>query len=489
MEEQQTGLKRGLKLIYVYAIAAGAIFTFIGYWDTVFVSYCGPATWLAFAAMTCLVIPIALVYCELAPMFPMNGAELCYNTVAFNKHVGFFSSWLIMGAWVAVPPAAVMAIMQWFVSCVFPQFGLVTDPSMTTYTIIGIILILFYMCVSLLDIQVAGTAQLIMLIGAIFGCIVTTFLLIFVSGHWSFDNMFGTGFFRSTTIGGDGFGGWIIGLALVITPYFGFETVPEMVEEGDFPIEDSTKAIWGSVITCGIVYSLLFFGIGGLDKWESLLFVNGVDGADGEIDFLCISAMARFDYLGGGFGNWNFWTVWALIFGIFAILCAIGTCILGFWLSTVRLFYAMGRSNYLPKVFAKVNKHQQPIVPNLMLGGISIIFLILQNGTTFMKDFFNLMSFCCGLTYGITSIGCMVIHAKHPEWATKYHIPGGQFMRILAMIISVAIAVGCSIGQTAGSWISLAVYIGIGVVLWLTMLAKWKKEKVEWMTPDGMKQY
>ena len=29
-------LNRSLKLIYVYAIATGAIFTFIGYWDSIF---------------------------------------------------------------------------------------------------------------------------------------------------------------------------------------------------------------------------------------------------------------------------------------------------------------------------------------------------------------------------------------------------------------------------------------------------------------------
>ena len=35
-ENESGGLKKSLRLIYVYAIAAGAIFTFIGYWDTIF---------------------------------------------------------------------------------------------------------------------------------------------------------------------------------------------------------------------------------------------------------------------------------------------------------------------------------------------------------------------------------------------------------------------------------------------------------------------
>lgn len=45
----------------------------------------------------------------------------------------------------------------------------------------------------------------------------------------------------------------------MITPYFGFETVPAMVEEGDFPIKDQKKAILGSVLTCGAIYTILLF--------------------------------------------------------------------------------------------------------------------------------------------------------------------------------------------------------------------------------------
>ncbi len=84
-ENESSGLKKSLRLIYVYAIAAGAIFTFIGYWDTIFYEYCGAGTFLGFILMTLLILPIAMVYCELAPLFPRAGGELIYNTVGINK--------------------------------------------------------------------------------------------------------------------------------------------------------------------------------------------------------------------------------------------------------------------------------------------------------------------------------------------------------------------------------------------------------------------
>lgn len=464
-QQKETALKRSLKLIYVYAIATGAIFTFIGYWDSVFISYCGPSTFLAFAAMTVCVLPIAFVYCELAPLFPQVGAELCYNTIGMNKHCGFFSSWFIMMAWIAVPPAAVMAIIAWVAHVVG------YDISFGLTVIIGIALIIIYCLISLNDIQIAGKIQLVMLIGAIAGCVITSFALFF-SGHWSAANLTAGGFFQSSL--GDGkFGGWCIGLALIITPYFGFETVPQLVEEGDFPIKDSTKAIWGSVVTCGVIYTLFFLAVGGIAPYNVDTLLVGVEGAaDG---FISIFAMEQL--LG--------WNVWATIFGIFAILCAIGTCLLGFWLSTVRLIYAMGRQNYLPSFFAVVNKKQQPIWPNIFLAIISIVFLLVQNSDTFMKDFFNLMAFGCGLAYSMTSISAMLIRKRHPNWISPYKMPGGQLTRILALIIAILVAIGTCIGQGVGSWICFAIYVGVGVILWITMLFKWKKDKVHWMTPDG----
>lgn len=86
------GLQRSLKLIFVYTVATGSIFTYVSYWDSVFFGYCGSGTFLAFALMTVAILPVALVYSEIAPLFKTAGGELIYNTVGFNKHVGFLAS-------------------------------------------------------------------------------------------------------------------------------------------------------------------------------------------------------------------------------------------------------------------------------------------------------------------------------------------------------------------------------------------------------------
>lgn len=430
----ETKLKRSLKLIYVYAIAAGAIFTFIGYWDSIFYEYCGPGTFFAFILMTLLILPIAFVYCEMAPLFPKAGGELIYNTVGINKHFGFLSAWLIMAAWIAVPPAAVMAMVQW----VFHIAGI--SSSFTIIEIVAAVLLIGYFIISLQNVEIAGKIQLVMLVLAVGGCIVAS-IAFMCTDSWSLSNF--SNFFYSQAKPSLGISPWIIGLGFLITPFFGFETVPQMIEEGDFPMKDTNKAIWGSVVSCGLVYAFFFFGIGGMPV-QSLV----EEGGAATKGFLAIITMEQ---LGGG------WKLGAALFGICAILCAIGTCLLGFWLSTVRLLYAMGRSNFLPESFAKLNKHQQPILPNVMLLVVSIVFLVLQNSGTFMNDFFNLMSFACACAYAITMISAIRIHKNHPNWKSSYHLKGGNFVRYLALAISLVIAFFCSLGQGAGSWISLGV--------------------------------
>ncbi len=466
-KQEPTGLKKSLRLIYVYAIAAGAIFTFIGYWDSIFYEYCGAGTWLAFILMTLLILPIAHVYCELAPLFPKAGGELIYNTVGLNKHIGFFTSWLIMAAWIAVPPSAVMAIVQW----IFRVFHV--EGNYQLVTIIALVALVGYCFLSLQNVEIAGKIQLYMLVFAIGGCLVAT-VAFFFSGVWSFSNF--NDFFYSQVSSTFGIPSWLIGMALLITPFFGFETVPQMVEEGDFPISDSNKAIIGSIVTCGVIYALFFFGLGGMPV-RALVEEGGA--ATG--GYLAISMMEQ---LGGG------WSIFAVIFGIAAILCAIGTCLLGFWLSTVRLLYAMGENNFLPRVFTKLNKHQQPILPNILLLVVSVVFLIMMNATTFMNDFFNLMSFGCACAYAFTMISAMRIHKQHPEWVSTYRLRGGNFTRVLALIIAVVVAFFCTLGQSAGSWRSFGIYLAIGVALWLWMvLVNWKKNKVVIETPDGPTEY
>lgn len=459
-------LKRSLKWIYVYSLATGAIFTFMGYWDGVFLSACGPATWLAFLMMTFLIMPIAYVYCELAALMPYTGAELRYATVGLNKHAGFWSCWLIMLAWIAVPPAGVMGVLDWL------NFTTNAGISDQTITLIGCGCLIVFCLMSMYKIEIAGSVQTFMLFSAILGCIITVGVLFF-SDRLDFANM--TPHFRTGFESDYGpFWGWMIGLSIIITPYFGFEVVPNLVEEGNFPIKSLSKAIWGSAASAGAVYIFFYFFTSNVAPWETLTNNGDFSG------FVILKQMV----------TWSTgWKRYALFFGITCILFPIATSVLGFWISSVRLLYAMGRHNFLPKAFAKTNKHSEPILPNLLVLAIGIVFLLFKN-STFVADFFVLMALGCAATYLIVMVSSIRLAVNHPEWERPFKLPGGMGMRVLALVIAGVITFGCTFSLNWGAIRVLGLYLGLGALIWLwAMLVIWPKNKVWMQTPDGERDF
>ncbi len=459
-------LQRSMNLLYVYAMATGAIFTFMFYWDGIFMSYTGPATFLAYAIMTAAVLPIAFVYAELSTMLPSAGSSLVFNTVGINRHAGFWSSWMIMMAWVAVPAAGTLGIIEWLNY----QFGL--NLTGMDAVVVGAMALALWCVLSLLKNVVAGKVQTAMLLLSIAGVLITA-ILYFASGSWSlgnFDHFFASSLNGGGESGNGGWIGWMIGAAFMITPYFGFETVPAMVEEGNFPIKDQKKAILGSVITCGAIYVIFYFALAGMAPWSSL--TEGGSSAP----FISIKAFVE------AYG----WTKYALVLGIIGVVFPIGTSVLGFWYSSVRMIYAMGRQNFLPAAFSKTNRFGQPILPNILIFGLSVMFLMMPSITAF----FNLMAFACAACYIISVVSSIKMQKEHPEWKRPYKLPGGNLMRYLALVISMVIAGFTAYGQTTESWFGFIGYMGIGLVLWIWMMVKkWPEERVWMMTPDGEKEF
>ena len=467
-ETKPGGLKKTMRLLYVYTLATGAIYTFLCYWDGIFLSYCGPGTALGFLLMTLMVLPIGFVYAELSAMLPSTGSCLVFNTVGLNKHAGFWSAWLIMCAWLAVPAAGVLGIIDWLNY----QF-LGNRLTGMTALVVGALCLCVWCIISCLKNVVAGRLQTVMLFVSIAGILITS-LMFFFSGHWSLSNF--RNFFANANAGDYGTGlGWIIGCAFLITPYFGFETVPAMVEEGTFPIKDQKKAILGSVLTCGAIYAIFYFAEAGCMDWSSYKF----DGAP----------FITFDTLYTVFGHGGFMGWFVILLGIFGVLFPIGTSVLGFWYSAVRMLYAMGRQNFLPKAFAKCNRYGQPVLPNILILLISIGFLAMQS----IRAFFDLMAFACAICYALSSISSIRLAIKHPEWKRPYVTPGGMAMKVLSLIISIVVAFFCTVGIKSQTWAGFAGYMAVGLILWGLMLVKWRskeKDSTVWMkTPEGILEY
>jgi APA family basic amino acid/polyamine antiporter len=475
--DESSKLKKSLRLLYVYALATGAIYTFIGYWDGIFMSVGGPATFLSFALMTAMVLPIAFIYSEMATMMPNCGGELVYNTIGISKHFGFLSSWLIMAAWLIVPPAGVMGIIEW----VNYSFKLNLDLGQMFF--IASIALAFYCTLSLLNIQIAGRIQSFMLFSSLIVLTITCIIFL-ASSEVNFGNFMpfiASGIASPGTVltpegvpvaGGFNWYGWLIGTALIITPFFGFEIVPQMVEEGTFPIKKMSAAIIGSVVTCGAIYTLYYFALQAVEPWSTLTNSGDMH------PFISLEVIqAKFSFIPG----------WFWIFGVAAVLFTIGTSILGFWISGVRLLYAMGRQGFLPKIFSKTNRFDQPIVPNILILALAYIQFFLSD-SSFLANFYSLMAFSVAAAYTITTISAIRLAKNHPDWTRPYKLKGGQPFRYFTLFLCVIIMIGTAFGQPMGAWRALLAYMSVGLLLYLYMaIFRWKKNPVWLICPDSEK--
>ena len=470
-QKEETGLYRGLRLIYVYAIVTGAILGPFGVWSGTWFANSGPSLGISIITMMIMLIPIGLVYSELASMLPKVGGELVYNAVGFNsRHVGFWAAWLMFIPWMTSTPAIFMYINEGLKFLFFPEI-----PT-ANLVIIAVICVLVVLALNLIRNVTIGIIQTIVLFVTLFSTALTV-VIFFTSGHWDIANL--TPFVRSVLAGGGATGaggmkGWLIGTALLVTPFFGFEIVPQMVEEGTYPVRDHYKAIIGSIVSCAIVYFLMMMANAGMAPWE---WITGNGTGEPFVEVRILQQIIG-------------WNGYAIFFGVVSVVLTLATCIFGFWMACVRMLYAMGRHNFLPKAFTKVNKNGQPVTANIVVAVVAIAYILfMYKAGSYIQDYFTMMAFGSSCAYALTMISSIIMAVRKKGWNRPFTVPGGMVVRIIALIFACTIAILTTLGQSLTAWQGILYFLGLGVIIWIWMLIRWRKEKPWLYTPEGKKEF
>lgn len=139
---------------------------------------------------------------------------------------------------------------------------------------------------------------------------------------------------------------WAAVLAIVaIAPwaYVGFDNVPQAVEEFDFSATKAFGLIIFALIAAALLYSAMIFATAVPLSWQELVGTQPVWGTGDAIEGLY-----------GGIG----------VFVLAITLCmGIFTGINGFYVSSSRLLFAMGRARVLPDAFARLHpRYNTPYV-------------------------------------------------------------------------------------------------------------------------------
>lgn len=450
-------LKRNLTFMQMIAIASGAV---IGGWlaeAPYWFSVTGAGAAIVFPILAVLLIPVGLAFSELTAMLPFASAVDIWTTNAFGHKVGWAAQWMMFLIQVVEPP------MMAFIFITAINFFIPIPTNMMVWVAIGIVFLWYIL--SNFNISLTGNLANIFFFTMVGISLLVAFTL-FTSGHWSFSNISNHGGMFPK-----GFNGIFVAFAVFSLKFIGFEMTPTMIEETNFPASKMWKIILSALFVPAILYFIVVLSIGGLAPWQEIANMSMPEP----------ELIAKFGLPG--------------IIGIAAIIAGIlhaFTTLMGFWTSSARVLYGAAQLNQLPKIFMKVNKHGQPAFSNFVVLLFSVFFCLFT-GDNWVQYIYAVSCIAAGLIYFICCLDALVLRKKHPDWERPYRAPGGDWLFILGMIIGIWIIIGSCLELPIGGYISLAIYVIIGLALHILMEVYRKrdpeKHKLITLTPADKDKY
>src|SRR5699024_5338767 len=246
--------------------------------------------------------------------------------------------------------------------------------------------------------------------------------------------------------------------------YIGFDNIPQAAEEFNFSPKKSFKLIVLALLCAGFAYSIAIIATGVGQPWTAAVEAGSVWGTGAIVQ--------------------NTYGVWGVTLLSFALIMGIFTGLNGFYVSTSRLLFAMGRAKILPKAFGKLH-------PKYKTPHIGILFTL---AFTLFAPFFGreaLLWVVDMSALGVTIAyfyACFVAYRLFTwsEDATKNAekvlivAPGRKIFSLLGTITSIAFFLLLVVPGSPGflgapSWIALLIWISLGALFFIIRFKKYSK--------------
>ena len=235
-----------------------------------------------------------------------------------------------------------------------------------------------------------------------------------------------------------GWSGILRGAGVIFFAYIGFDAVSTAAQEAKNPQRDLPIGILGSLAVCTVLYIAMALVMTGMAHYSELNVPHPV--------YVAIEKA----------GPALAWLGFLVNIGAIAGLASV---VLVMLMGQPRIFYAMSRDGLLPKVFGRVHeKYGTPWIATIITGAVAAlvagIFPIALLG--------ELVSIGTLLAFVIVCGGIWVLRVKRPELDRPFRTP----MVPLVPILGIAICGYMMYGLPADTWIRLAVWMAIGLVIY-----------------------
>lgn len=433
-------LKKELSLSQVIAMAAGGMIAAwmveIKYWFAL----SGTGSFWALATTAVLVLPLAFVYSEMSAMLPFAGGANIWISNAFGWDLGWYFDWAQLLLYVLAMPTVsygIVTMTNYFYPLTFFQTKIVA---------LAVLILWFFMTNK--EIKILGKIQnflfWIMIITSIFVSI-----NLITSGQWNMSNL--KPWFPK------GFSGYSAAVGILIFKYIGFDLIPQLSEEANFPRKDQWKAYIGAIGITFLIYGLAIISNGGIVSAE---WIANIDIVDPRVA----------DLVGK---HWL--AVMVVIVGILGTV----TTLSGFWLSASRCLYGAAQQRQLSPIFTKINKDGQPYIGNIVVGILAIYFTVFAP-EQWVEYIYTIYSFVAGIVYTAVVLAFLTLRKKHPDWERPFKVKGGVLVGLASLIFTLWVIYASLSEISTSSLFLLAGYLLLGVFFHLYAKRMQKLEPEKW---------
>ncbi|WP_257351646.1 APC family permease [Pseudalkalibacillus decolorationis] len=343
--EKRVQLEKTFKPQWIWAIALGSA---IG-WGCFIL----PTEWMAKAGPmgaiiglsigALLMMVIAVSYGVLIEKYPVSGGEFAYAYLGFGRKHAFICGWFLTLGYiciVALNASALALLGKFMLPAITDVMFLYEIGAWKVYLgeiIIATVALIIFAYFNIIGASISGKLQYVFCIILVAGvCLLTISMLLNpATDIGNLQPLFKPGIPALTGI--------IAIIAIAPWAYVGFDNIPQAAEEFNFPPKKAFKLIIYSLIVACILYAFMIIATAVATPWQQLVEGKPIWGTG--------------DVISGTLG-----TIGALLLAI-SLCMGVFTGLNGFYVSSSRLMFAMGRAKVIPTAFSKLHpKYGTPYV-------------------------------------------------------------------------------------------------------------------------------
>ena len=458
-EKNNTEIKldRKLSVVNVWALAFGSIIGWSAFAlpGTSFLKNAGTlGTLIGMSIAVLVMIVIAFNYNYMINKYPVSGGEFTYAKSAFGNNHAFICSWFLGLSYIAIVPLNATGLP-------FIARGILGDVFQVGFSyqvagydvflgeiILAALALIIFAVLGIRGVKFTGVFQSILTFMLVGGIAVVGVAAIF-SPKTDVENLIPLFSPDKTPLAG-------ILAVLAVAPYafVGFDTIPQSAEEFKFSVRKTIFIMIIAIVFGGLCYT----GINtiaasvipeGYSGWYE--YVSDIDNLSGVKAVPALNAAKELLGIPG------------LVAICMAVLGALLSGVVGFYMASSRLLYSVAKEKMLPQWFGYIHpKFKTPVNAIIFVMAISLIAPFFGRNT--LVWIVDMSSVGAAIGYGYTSAAALKLAVRERNKGIMFTgIMGTIFAVLCAVILLVPIeGLNCSLSKE--SYICLAIWTVLGIV-------------------------